>query len=266
MIGKRNSSKTRVDPVFSRIMSDPGLVKKLLSLLNYSHPQYLNPQIETQSVKKIYFDSVENGFAEKKLDPPLSLLRHLVQNLGTYAPQIKGSGSTEEKRRFLCGGDEKTIDEGLELLGTGNWKKQWYALEGQTCPDVYFETESLIIVIEGKRTEHGATKHTSWMPIRHQMLRHIDCAWEIRGNKKVLGFFIVEGDSDSGGLTDHWISECTDTISHEAICGSLPHRSEGERQRIASCFAGATTWQKVCKEFEIPWDEIARLTVLPKSP
>lgn len=115
---------------------------------------------------------------------------------------------------------------------------------------MFIETSDLIVVVEGKRTEPAPTTDTGWMPGRHQMLRHLDCAWEIRGTKRVAGFFIVEGDG-SGDIPDAWRKVVRDTVSSGTIALSLPHRSGEEQNAIVSCFAGVTTWQRVCREFGI---------------
>jgi len=113
-------------------------------------------------------------------------------------------------------------------------------------------------VIEGKRTEPFPTLSTKWMPVRHQMLRHLDCAWEIRGKKEVYGFFIVEGDgeADAYDVPQRWIEASKDTISDKALKGSLPHRNPDEIEKITKCFLGITTWQAVCGEFGIDWKSL----------
>lgn len=85
---------------------------------------------------------------------------------------------------------------------------------------------------------------------RHQMLRHIDCAWEIRARKKVFGFFIVEGSGDSIEIPREWLTHAEETVSETAIAASLPHRGPDERNAIATTFLGVTTWQRVCDEFK----------------
>lgn len=135
--------------------------------------------------------------------------------------------------------------------------RAWYVLEGCTGPDVYLETESVVIVIEGKRTERAPTTYTTWMVVRHQMLRHLDCVWEHRG-RDLFGFFIVEG---RGGVTDlavpaSWQSAIEGTVKTEVLEESLLHRSEAERDAIARGFLGATTWQRVCREFDIACSEL----------
>lgn len=85
----------------------------------------------------------------------------------------------------------------------------------------------------------------------HRILRHLDCAWEIRGKKQVIGFFIVQGENGKEEVPVKWQEFAKDTISAEAIASSLPHRGPEEQGEIASCFAGVTTWERVCREFGI---------------
>jgi hypothetical protein len=144
----------------------------------------------------------------------------------------------------------------LNLLRDNPAGEKWHVFEGPTQPDVYIQTPDLILVIEGKRTERGPTVKTTWMPGRHQMLRHMDCAWEIAGRRKVLGFFIVEGENEDGEVPEKWIDFSRQTIAPESIASSLPHRGPEEQQAIASCFIGVTTWQNVCSEFGLDWDAL----------
>jgi hypothetical protein len=117
-------------------------------------------------------------------------------------------------------------------------------------------------LIEGKRTERGSTRKTTWMPVRHQMLRNLDDVWDGRKGKRVVAFFIVEGCApDELAVPTSWQRALLETVSAAALDGSLPHRSPHERGEIANAFAGATTWQQVCRTFEIPWTEIRDLEV-----
>jgi hypothetical protein len=146
--------------------------------------------------------------------------------------------------------------EALRLLRNNPEGEDWFLFEGPSQPDVYIETRDLIVIIEGKRTEPGPTKITKWMPGRHQMLRHIDCAWEVRGPKQVIGFFIVEGSDKSESVPANWLTFSRETISDRALATSLPHRGPDERSGIAGAFKGATTWQRVCREFNIEWSKL----------
>jgi hypothetical protein len=111
------------------------------------------------------------------------------------------------------------------------------------------------MVIEGKRTEPKATTVTTWMPMRSQMLRHMDAAWDIRGGKRLLGLMIVEGHGDAEAVmpTDHWLTQANEQVLPSTLAASLPHRSVDERKQIADGFLGVTTWQRVCAEFGIGW-------------
>jgi hypothetical protein len=108
-------------------------------------------------------------------------------------------------------------------------------------------------VIEGKRSEPGPITSTAWMPVRHQMLRQLDAAWEVRQGRRVYGVFIVEAEEGTESATPTVWREVVDmTISEEVLRGSLPHRSSDERSEIAGALLGVTTWQAVCEEFQIP--------------
>ena len=161
-----------------------------------------------------------------------------------------GSSISPERRELLNGRGER-ISEALRLLRQNSQGKLWYIFEGETQPDVYIEASDIIVVVEGKRTEPGPTTHTTWMPKRHQMLRHIDCAWETHGKKKLAGLFIVEGENGSEEVPNKWQQFAKETTSRDAIGSSLPHRGPEEQREIAACFAGVTTWQRVCREFGI---------------
>ena len=91
------------------------------------------------------------------------------------------------------------------------------------------------------------------MPVRLQMLRHLDAAYEIAGPRTLLGFFMVEGAED-GALPDVWREACGQTLDPEMLEMSLPHRSPEERGRIAEAFLGAVTWQRGCDALGVPRD------------
>ena len=65
----------------------------------------------------------------------------------------------------------------------------------------YLETENLILVIEGKRTEREPATPTTRMPERSQMLRPMDAAYGRAGNKKIPGTMIVEGSGGADAVT-----------------------------------------------------------------
>jgi hypothetical protein len=156
--------------------------------------------------------------------------------------------------------EPEAIGKALSLLEQDSGRG-WHVLEGASRPDVYLETPEAIVVIEGKRTEAGPTTHTSWMKTRHQMLRHIDAAWDQRTGRRVFGFFIVEGDDPEGAIPDHWLAVARATTEPEAVARSLPHRTQEERDAIASAFLGVTTWQATCRALDVPWNALPARSV-----
>jgi hypothetical protein len=156
------------------------------------------------------------------------------------------------------------IMEALALLQTRPSGQAWHILERHTYPDVFLATPDALVVIEGKRTEAGPTTSTTWMPVRHQMLRHMDAASEIRGDRRVYGFFIVEAARESNAVPAHWVQAAEDTLAPAAVSGSLPHRSPAEREDIVQGFLGVTTWQAVCGTFGLDSDTLPE-TVAPTT-
>jgi hypothetical protein len=256
-MGIQDSSKTRVVPVFDELLSrhpmDTTWVSSLLDLPKTADGGKFAGKIDRRAVLRNW----GWGNAEKRLRPCRVLLQWLV-----CCPReppdgnIGSSDATRSKRQALLLHDEQVIGEALAFLARKNVPlRAWYVLEGPSQPDVYLETDELIVVIEGKRTESGPTTDTSWMEVRHQILRHLDCAWEVRGEKSVFGFFIVEGkgEADAIDVPQGWVEACRQTVSKSALRGSLPHRLPEERREIADAFLGATTWQAVCRKFGIDW-------------
>ena len=210
-------------------------------------------------LQRHHWNREDSTLKEIRLDPPRALLRYLVEHPAPSIVEGQMSEATRAKRRALLAGDQGVTREALALLEqTPLRSKVWYVLEGQTQPDAYLETDECIVVVEGKRTEPEPTTHTMAMSGRHQMLRHLDCAWQTRGEKSVWGLFAVSGGAgpDDVSVPDEWTKAATATVGSAALASSLPHRSDAERFAIASCFLGVTTWQAIRSEFELDWDKL----------
>jgi hypothetical protein len=249
-MGKYDSSKTRVEPVFEILTEKDSTGRSWL-------PQLLKLPVGGNGVRTakecdLTISHCCWGPDERKLSPPVSLLSWLIRHPQELARcSAAHNESMPTQRRELLNGSDSRMQEALSLLRNNPHGANWHIFEGETQPDVFIETSDLIVVIEGKRTEAGPTTHTTWMPGRHQMIRHLDGAWEIRGNRQVVGFFVVEGESGGEEAPANWREFAKHTISPEALATSLPHRGPSEQNEIASCFAGVTTWSRVCREFEI---------------
>jgi hypothetical protein len=164
-------------------------------------------------------------------------------------PPVVATTMCEHRERLLAH-DAGTIELALHLLRVGDRDRDWYIFEGPTYPDAFIETRDALVVIEGKRTEAGATTSTTWLSGRHQIWRHMDAAWEIRGSRAVYGLFLVEGDPSSPlEISEVWRKAAAATLSAAALDASFPHRAAAEREGIVRGFVGVATWQRVCHEF-----------------
>lgn len=257
--GLRNSSSTRVAPIFDELLAAGQKHQKWINrLLGLASASDLPTQFGNLDLSLIegYWGERERG-----LQPPVALLSWLIRNLAPEADALVGDGEVLDKRRKLAGRDPQAVEEALSLLRSGGSRKAWYVLEGPTVPDAFLVTPDALVVVEGKRTESGATTSTRWMQRRHQMLRHIDAAWEIRGHRRVFGLMIVEGNTlaDPCVVPPEWSRAVALETDPLTIASSLPHRGPEEQRAIANAFLGATTWHAVAREFELPD------TVLPNT-
>jgi len=193
------------------------------------------------------------GRSERALRPPLALLRWLVRHASEPASaKAWGADTTRRRRKLLVRRDPKTVQQALELLDGKIPRRAWYVLEGESRPDACLQTDRMLLVVEGKRTEPKATTTTTWMKRRSQLVRHMDSAWEGRGNRRVFGLLVVEAQHVDRVPPD-WTRETDAEFSKANLVSSLPHRTPQERDDIAAGFLGTTTWQMVCRKLSLPW-------------
>jgi hypothetical protein len=247
--GKYDSSKTRVHPVFKELWSNGR--DWLPQLLGLPTGGCANAEIKAGDLTLIEGHWEPH---EKCLKPPVSLLSWLLRNVDSLARKDLDS----ESRRSLSNGDPETVALALRLLRTEDASRGWYIFEGPTCPDVFLVAREAVVVIEGKRTEWGPTIDTSWLYGRHQIWRHLDAAWEIRGKRSVYGFFVVESETASidGVVPELWQNAVRECGSNQVLRTSFPHRSVEEVTAISQCFLGATTWRRICDQFHIDFQKL----------
>lgn len=262
-MGLQDSSRTRVAPIFNRLVArDPTGATWLRPLLELpERPDGHRPTLpgELGSLTDFAWHGLHAG--ERRLDPPVALLRSLIETPCVKAPPADYGTRDQRKRelrRKLFARDHGTVQDALAALAErGFVEHEWYVFEGRTAVDAYLATPELVVLLEGKRTERAPTTKTQWMPVRHQLLRSLDAMWDLRGLRQLIALFIVEGKPpDQSDVPARWIVFANETVSANALAASLPHRSADERRSIADCFAGVTTWQAVCEQLEIPWSEI----------
>ena len=239
--GKRDSSKTRVVPVFDALKQrSDDWVRRLLSVPR--HPGVASADL---SALDLTYKEGFWGTKEHPFPPTKRLLEWLVRN----PDELRHKSSSHADRDALLKGDPAALKKALADIEAHPSGRGWHLLEGTTFPDATLVTPDAVIVVEGKRTEAGPTTDTSWLAGRHQIWRHIEGAWGMRGARKVFGFFLVE--DVSGGLPALWESAAKDAVSDAALSSSFPHLSGSERSELAACFIGVATWQQVCAAFGI---------------
>ncbi len=257
-MGKANSSSTRVTPVFDHLLnSDRSGASWLERLLR------LGTRAEFAAIPKNLGVLVPNhpswwGKNERRLSPPLGLLKWLVHNISCELVDKnckQQAKETRRKRRALACGDSEVLCEALSRLEAGKIKSgpgTWWVFEGPSYPDAFLKTNTLVLVVEGKRKENSNTTNTEWMEKRNQLIRHMDAAWEVAEGRAVLGLLLVEGKvNDPKLVPKKWLQADTDLL-----VPSLPHRSGEVRQKIENGILGVATWQRVCYEFNITWPPV----------
>lgn len=253
-MGIYDSSRTRVAPVFGRLQClDPSGRLWLQGLLELANTRELpRPEAGTSRLRVAKWWP-----REARLAAPPGLLRWLLENAEEPRNAAAWGRRPEvmANRRRVVDRDADTLAGALQSLQERRPSaRAWYVLEGPSQPDAYLDSADAVIVVEGKRTETAPTTSTAWMSVRHQMLRHLDAAWEHRQGRRIYGLFIVEAEKGTTSVepSSAWHEAVELTISDEVLKGSLPHRSSDERSQIASALLGVTTWQAVCDEFQIP--------------
>jgi len=254
-MGRFNSSATRVVPVFDHLYERDPTGRDWLSYLLSVGSRAKHVDVPTDPGLLLAEHRRTWGHAEKRLAPPRALLEYLIRNVTSDSVERSGDkGLLLSRRRALAARDPDMTAAALKGLDGRTWNRRWYALEGESCPDAFFETKNVILVVEGKRTESSCTTKTKWMPQRSQLLRHMDAATEIAAGRQVYGLLMVEGrEPDPRQVPQFWLDEVDAQVADDLLDSSLPHRTAEEKNTIAAGVLGAITWQRVCADFSIPW-------------
>lgn len=262
-MGKCDSSKTRVVPVFNHLLeldrTGAPWLDRLIRLGSRTDLATVPPALG-QVMNSLPSWGKGN---EKPLPAPKELHEWLVQNI---SPEAVGKNEVTEKsqkkRVALAAGDPEVLSEALFCLSQVPAGKvlraKWFIFEGPSKPDAFFVTSTFILVVEGKRKETSLDTETTWMANRPQLIRHMDGAMAIAEGRTVLSMLLVEGDSDDPMTVPlKWTRELEEHLQPDQLALSLPHRSDIERQIIVNGVLGIATWQRVCSEFSIHWPPAA---------
>lgn len=275
--GVKNSSITRVRPVFQKLLhldlTGKIWIPKLLQLCNLNQENsksillnftnlkteitrkrpYIDRVLKSYGIKSI---ELENCF-EKSLPPPSRFLEWLIKNIDKFiSNKIKSkNANTIKNRSDLFGSNGIDAQKSaqhlalsqLQLKTAKKSKNEWWAFEGFTEVDCYLETENLILLIEGKRTE-PLSSSTMWYPERNLVIRNLEVAQEAAQEAgKAFGVILISEELIQFDL------------EKEAQKG-LPHFSKDEIDDIIRHYLGNITWKDVCDVNGISFSDIPNTT------
>jgi hypothetical protein len=105
---------------------------------------------------------------------------------------------------------------------------RWWAFEGETHVDCYLETERLVLLVEGKRTE-PLSSSTSWFPRRNQLWRNLEVAASVSNGKRFALMLLAENAEPEPPINE-----------------SLPHFEPYERDFLKKHYLGCALWSDAC--------------------
>lgn len=246
-MGRRNSSLTRVKPLFDFINSDIDKLNSFLELFENN-----NKRIKQNSIIEIRY-----GENEKKIPPSKSILIWMLQNLNTLNKVVNYgttniNSETYKKRSELFSGNIKLKEEAINTIKTINKlpEKSWFIFEGYTSPDIFIETSNSIFIGEAKRTENDITTKTMWLNQRDQLIRHVDSSLD--QPKPIISFYILEKDVYLKGT---YKKSMELYFNRDYFKENLKHRDNITIERAFNSFIGFIFWEDIANYFDISFPD-----------
>ncbi len=234
-MGKNNSSEFRVKPTMLMIGKDAKKLKKLLDTVTLDGKASLqNIALKNLQKAKIHFTGGSLG--EKGLRPPKHHLKAMIDKESVTIKRDNFDYNTANELIEKIYNTDKLVPKNISIL------------EGNTYPDLFIETDNLIIIAEGKWTEKSTTTKTTFLEKRNQMTRHIQCALEYAkfNDKDVYAFYIID-DSFINLKKDIKNNYITNSIKFQevALDDQTITLTKNEKDKILESYKGYTTWQKI---------------------
>ncbi len=253
-MGKRDSSRTRVQPVLTRLYeSDASGMSWFQRLLRLgSNSDSIPPDFVPGPLSRC-------PQFEFRASPPRQFLQFLLENPSRLsAPSHKlweqWSKTTVAKRRALLASDPAIQLEALVLLenACNLSKAEWWRLEGVTSVDCALFSQNTVVFLEGKRTELGPSCNITWWEGRNQVIRNLECLLQLAseaGCSNAYMLVIVEEDLCAPGTDrDNQLQSVRDP---EVVARSLPHLETPSRDALMRHYLGTTTWQEIVRAFAL---------------
>lgn len=263
LVGPKNSSLTRVQPVFNALLNrDPEgktWLERLLQMASATKKARGRPSLEAGSLvpEETPEEAARDGVVfERKVPPSAAFLRWLLHHPHRMVVRdsvrfgSKDEATIEWRRKLFSTNpaeQEEATAEGLrelEAKGSGGSTRKWWAFEGSTHIDCCLISENLVLFVEGKRTE-GVSRSTRWFSERSQLWRNVEAARDFSSNegKDFAVILAVETEEDgSAALAD----------AAASLSGSYPHLEGPDREQLSQRLLGFVTWRQMVDEFGLP--------------
>ena len=135
------------------------------------------------------------------------------------------SQATQDNCKLLLAHEPTARTQALEELarvGASGSRRKWWTFERFTSVDCFLETKSLLLLIEGKRTE-AVSKSTNWFPGRNQVIRNLEVAQALAGGRNFAVLLCAETPFE---------------LPEEAWRNSLPHFSRAQIEELMLHYLG----------------------------
>lgn len=198
---------------------------------------------------------------EYPVPPSEAFLRWLIENPARLAwpGQDKGKGArfgdeTQERRHALLSDDDPDAQAAaqrdalaeLARLGVSGSRRKWWAFEGFTEVDCWIETEDLLLLVEGKRTE-PLSRSTDWFPKRSQLVRNLEVAGELARGRLAAVLLVVE-------------DEVEGELDPDVVSASTPHLTPAARNELSARYLGQVRWQDLCAKLDVSYGDLPDTT------
>ncbi len=242
-MGKLNSSKTRVGPIFKELNRRDATGKGWLPSLMRLGGRGAAPEVPGLLSTPPWF--------EFPAPPPRDFLEWLVTHPEKLdRPKYTTGDLTKQKRDKLLAKDPAVLQEAISAIKdpASDHQRKWWCFEGTSMVDCALFTPRLVLFVEGKRTEAGSSPDVSWYRGRDQVLRNLDCARSY-ARQRELDYYtmliIEDGDKERE-------KKAREVGSSKCVASSLPHLTKTEQREIMQHYLGFTTWQAVVEKFDLP--------------
>lgn len=263
MVGERDSSLTRVQPVFNALLdrwpTGEQWVGQLWDLAAATRPgdAIEKPRVIgslTPSETPTDPASRMGKVFERTMPPPLAFLRWLLAHPEEMqvVDRINFGAKSEASRSWrakLFSNDaalrQAAREEGERQLAKRSaqrGRQKWWAFEGFSHIDCCLITQNCVLFVEGTRTD-AVSPSTRWFEKRSQLWRNVEAAKEFAGGRKFGVILAVESETDGRSALD------TAAVSMRP---SYPHLSPEQQNQLGRHLLGFVTWSDVVARFDLP--------------